>query len=595
MLVLLAGAYWLGQRAAPAPAASNAAPAAERKPLYYRNPMGLADTSPVPKQDSMGMDYVPVYADEAAAAPGAGSVTLEAARVQQLGVRAEAVAERSLAPELRASGRIEADERSLHAVAPRFDGWIERLHANASGQPVAKGQVLFEVYSPELVSAQREYAAAAQGEATAGDAENRAVMHRLAEAALQRLRNWEIPPAQIEALARGGDARPTLAIRAPVSGIVTEKRAVQGMRFAAGDTLFTLADLSRVWVLADVAEQDAAALKPGVRARVRTAAEPGREIEGTVAYVYPNLNGETRTVSARIELPNPGGRLKPGMYAEVLLGAGKTTPMPAVPLSAVIDGGRGQHVIVRIETARGFRFTPRDVKLGRRDAEHVEVLEGVQEGETVVTSANFLIDAESNLRAALDGLAPPPPAPARAEPTRSDRAEPTRSDRAEPTPPTRAEPTPPVRAEPVEAPGRARDPSAGKDSGALRQAQGEREKEAQGERKKEAHGEWEKEAQGEREKEAHGERNGGAHGEQGKVIIANGVLNGIDAKDNSANISHEAIGRLHWPAMTMDFAVSNGAVLKAAVPGSRIRFELVERGKGDWVVTRIEPLAGKEP
>lgn len=265
MLAAAAGAgYFAGQNKQPVQNATATA-VAERKPLYYRNPMGLADTSPVPKKDSMGMDYIAVYADEAGAT-AKGSVHIDAAKVQKLGVRTEAAALRPLSQVIRATGRVEADERAIHVIAPRFEGWVEKLHVSASGQPVARGQVLFEVYSPELVSAQREYAAAAQGAASASDPDTRTAMHQLAQASLQRLRNWEISAEQVKALAAGGAPQRTLGVRSPGSGIVTEKRAVQGMRFAAGEALFTVADLSRVWVLVDIAEQDMGRVKAGTPA-----------------------------------------------------------------------------------------------------------------------------------------------------------------------------------------------------------------------------------------------------------------------------------------------------------------------------------------
>jgi Cu(I)/Ag(I) efflux system membrane fusion protein len=226
-------------------------------------------------------------------------------------------------------------------------------------------------------------------------------MQQLADASLQRLKNWDISDEQLKALARNGDAKRFLTFRAPVAGIVTEKKAVQGMRFMPGETLFQIADISRVWVQADVFEQDIAAVDVGQKARIRINAYPGEVFEGRIAYVYPTLKAETRAVPVRIELANPKGRLKPAMFADVDIPAGGAASVLTVPASAVIDSGVRQTVVVQL--AEG-RFEPRVVKLGQRGGEFVQVLEGVREGEMVVSSANFLIDAESNLKAALWGM-----------------------------------------------------------------------------------------------------------------------------------------------------------------------------------------------
>jgi RND family efflux transporter MFP subunit len=399
VLVALAagGGYWLG-------GARQAAPVATQVPgktvLYYRNPMGQPDTSPVPKKDPMGMDYIPVYAGEEPAAADSG-IRVSPERVQKLGVKTEVVARRALDRVVRASGRVEIDERRTFAVAPKFEGWVERLHVNATGQPVGRGQPLFEVYAPELVSAQREYAIAAKGMAGAS-AETQAAMRQLAEAALVRLRNWDISDEQLKVLAAGGEPRRTLTFRSPVAGVVTEKKAVQGMRFGPGESLYQVADLSSVWVMADVAEQDIGRMKTGAHAKLRVDAYPDRSFEGTIAYIYPTMNAQTRTIPVRIELANPGGLLKPAMYAQVELpGSGARGEVPVLPLSAVIDSGTRQ--VALVETGEG-RFEPRQLKLGARDESYVEVIEGVKEGERVVTAGNFLIDSESNLKAALGGM-----------------------------------------------------------------------------------------------------------------------------------------------------------------------------------------------
>ncbi|MDD2721604.1 MAG: efflux RND transporter periplasmic adaptor subunit [Gallionella sp.] len=396
-------AYQYGRRSADAPTMTGSAAKAERKVLYYRNPMGLPDTSPVAKKDSMGMDYVPVY--EGDEPQQAGAVSISPDRVQKLGVKSEAATLRRLDQTLRVTGLVAVDERRIHTVAPKFEGWIEKLYVNASGQSVAKGQALFDVYSPELVSAQREYAIAVQGEAALqqADGEARGSMSRLAEASLARLGNWDITGAEIACLKQGCAAKRNLSYRALVSGVVLEKRAVQGMRFMPGESLFQIADLSSVWVLAEVPESEIGRVKQGGAAQVEIGAYPDRQFKGTVTFIYPTMNPATRTVQVRIELANPGGLLKPAMYASVILPVGDSREVLTVPTSAVIDSGTRQ--VVLVQQGEG-RFAPRNVRLGNRSGEYVEVQQGLTEGERVVTSALFLIDAESNLKAALSGLAP---------------------------------------------------------------------------------------------------------------------------------------------------------------------------------------------
>ena len=423
-----AAGYWLGRQpaghagatvAAGADAASPASPAASaaRKLLYYRNPMGLADTSPTPKKDSMGMDYIAVYegGDDTAGAPAAaGTVRISTEKVQRLGVRTEAASLRVLGRVVRASGRVEPDERRVFAIAPKFEGYVEQLHVNVTGQPVAKGQSLFEVYSPELVSAQREYLIAAQGVKAMQGAGGEALagMQQLAESSLARLANWDLSPEQIAALVKTGEVRRSISFRSPVAGIVTEKKALQGMRFMPGEALYQVTDLSSVWVMADVFEQDIAQVRLGAMATVRLNAYPEQRFQGRISYIYPTLNAETRTLPVRVELANPRQLLKPAMFAQVELQVGGSAKVLTVPESAVIDTGTRRLVLVQLQEGR---FEPREVQLGERSETHVQVLSGLREGEPVVVAANFLIDAESNLQAVIGGMAAPA-APAEARP-----------------------------------------------------------------------------------------------------------------------------------------------------------------------------------
>jgi Cu(I)/Ag(I) efflux system membrane fusion protein len=386
------------QAATPAPTQTT-----EHRILYYRNPMGQPDTSPTPKKDSMGMDYLPVYADEAA--DDSGVVKISPGKLQTLGVRTESVSQRVIDRTIRAVGTVQFDERKLAVVSPKFEGWIETLHVNTTGQAIRRGEPLLEVYSPDLVAAEQEYLVARDTAVHMAEADPsaRSGATALKEAALARLRNWDIPVAQVEQLARTGKASRTLTLRAPADGVITDKTAVQGMRFAPGDTLFRIADISQVWLIADVFEQDLASIQLGAAARVRVDAYPDRSFPGKVAFIYPTVTRETRTAKVRIELPNPDGSLRGDMYGHVEIDAATAAAgVTAVPNSAVVDGGVTQTVL--IEQAPG-RYQPKKVKLGRKGDGYVEVIDGVAVGDKVVVGANFLIDAESNLKAALQSFA----------------------------------------------------------------------------------------------------------------------------------------------------------------------------------------------
>jgi Cu(I)/Ag(I) efflux system membrane fusion protein len=390
----------------PAPLAPAAAPGGARKILYYRNPMGLPDTSPVPKKDSMGMDYIPVYADEGSGTVP-GTVAISPERIQMLGVRTEAASLRSMAHTVRAVGTVAADERRIGVVNPKFEGWIEKLLVNTTGEAVRRGEALLEVYSPDLVLAQREYlvARSATTDMAQADPMARDNAKAIAAAALSRLKNWDISPDQLARLQRTGTATRTLTLSAPIGGIVMEKAALQGLHFGAGDMLYRIVDLSTVWLLAEVFEQDLAQIRPAQSAKITVQAYPGRIFEGRVAFVYPTVNAQTRTAKVRIEVPNPELLLKTDMYATVEIAApAEIATMLVVPDSAVLDTGNRQTVLV--DRGEG-RFEPRVIKLGARAGGYVAVLYGLREGEKVVTGANFLIDAESNLRAALQAFTAP--------------------------------------------------------------------------------------------------------------------------------------------------------------------------------------------
>jgi Cu(I)/Ag(I) efflux system membrane fusion protein len=394
------GGYWWGLKqvshsTVEMPVAISAP--AERKILYYRNPMGLPDTSPVPKQDSMGMDYTPVYADEEVSN---NQVKISTDKVQKLGVKTEPVLSRKMVNTVRAVGQFQFNEQRLSTVTTKFEGYIEKLYVNSTGQPVRRGQPLMEVYSPELVSAQEEYLIAWNGRQSLsnGTTESLVGVGQLAESALKRLRNWDISDAQLQRLKKDGKATRTLTMYSPANGVVLEKTAVQGLRFMPGELLFKIADFSTIWLLADVFEQDIALVHVGQTVNIAVNAYPGRELQGKIDYIYPTVNSETRTAKVRVVLANPDGILKPDMYASIQLMSGNDASVLAVPDSAVIDSGTRQVVLVQL--TEGL-YEPREVKLGMRSDGYVEIAEGLSEGENVVVRANFLIDAESNLKAAL--------------------------------------------------------------------------------------------------------------------------------------------------------------------------------------------------
>jgi RND family efflux transporter MFP subunit len=410
------GAYWLGARNADAghakqmSAMADGSGKAAKKLLYYRNPMGEPDTSPVPKKDQMGMDYIPVYEgeDDSEAAPG--TVKISAAKIQKLGVRTEPVVMREVDRVVRAVARVDASERHVVGISPKFDGWIEKVYVNTIYQLVKKGDPLIDVYGPDLLAAQKEYVIAAEGIDRMKDADPQAQesVKRLAESALARLRNWDVSEQQIQHLQKTREVRHTLTVTARAAGFVTDKKMVfPGMSFKAGTEIYLLADLlSSVWIMADVFEQDMALLKIGQQATVSFNAHPGKEYRAHINYIYPILNATTRTTTVRLEIENNDMKTLGAMYADVVFDVGKGRGKVAtVPRSAVLSSGTRQAVLV--QSGEG-RFEPREVKTGVEGDRYVEIVKGVKAGETVVTAANFMIDSESNLSAAFSILGTQP-------------------------------------------------------------------------------------------------------------------------------------------------------------------------------------------
>ena len=365
----------------------------ERKILFYRNPMGLPDTSPVPKKDSMGMDYIAVY--EGDEQPG-GTIKVSLDRIQRSGVRTEPAQARAIVRALRAVGTVAIDERRTTIVTMRSDGYVEDLFVNTTGQHVQAGEPLFRVYSPDIQQALSDLLVA-KSWAQRGAAESGG--GKSVDGAMQRLRNLGLSDNRIREIRDSGTNPRIIDWLAPAGGTVIAKKIINGQKVIAGDELYRIVDLTNLWVIADVAEGDLAEVKPGMRATVTFRAYRSESVEGVVTFIYPDVRPETRTVRIRIEVANPDERLKPDMYADVAFQVGDDrSTVTAVPTSAIIDTGAKQIVLV----AKGEgRFEPRIVKLGRRGDGYVEIVAGLQPGEDVVTTATFLIDAESNLQSAL--------------------------------------------------------------------------------------------------------------------------------------------------------------------------------------------------
>ena len=370
------------------------------KLLYYRNPMVPADTSPTPKKDAMGMDFVPVYEKDIQAEPGTVQIGFE--RVQKLGVRIEAAAQRTLTRTIKAVGIIQADERLQSVVNPRFEGWIQKLFVNTTGQRVKRGDALLEVYSPELLQAEREYLIVVNAEGAKNETGH--ILQNLAGGALQKLKTLEVPQDEIDRLRREKTPNNRIILRAQADGTVMEKRAVEGMKFSAGDMLYRLADLSHIWVMADIYEQDLSNVAIGQVAHIAIDAIPGKIFEGKVGFVYPQLSKETRTAKARIDLSNEEGQLRPEMYAHVEIESPQKTNVLTIPVSAILNTGERKTVLLDLGEGR---FRPQTVSTGAEGNGYVEILSGINEGDRVVISASFLIDAESNIRSALQSFTAP--------------------------------------------------------------------------------------------------------------------------------------------------------------------------------------------
>ncbi|QXD13812.1 efflux RND transporter periplasmic adaptor subunit [Rhodocaloribacter litoris] len=412
LLILTAGGFLLGRlthpgtghEAPPAAPDTSAGPAAaERKILYWRAPMDPNEIYDRPGKSKMGMDLIPVYEDEVA---GEGTVTIDPVTMQNIGVRTARVEVTALRRAIRTTGRFVMDEQGAHTVSLKVGGWVEKLYVDFNGAVVRAGQPLLELYSPDLVTTQEEYLLAFRNARQAAGSSRPGVQadaRRVLEAARRRLAYWDLSEEQIRRLETTGIPQRTITFFTPAAGEVMNKQVVEGQYVAPGQPLMDIVDISRIWLIVDVYEQDLAWVRPGTPAQVALPYAPGVTYTARVDHIYHMLDGETRAARARIVLP--GGHhapLKPGMYATVTLEGAPTAPSPVVPEEAVLQTGEQAFVVLALG---GGRFRPVEVRVGLRAGGQVQILDGLQGGEEVVIRAQFLIDSEARLRSALGALA----------------------------------------------------------------------------------------------------------------------------------------------------------------------------------------------
>lgn len=392
--------YWgfSGQSTGPAgkQAATN-----ERKVLFYRNPMTSARTSPVPAKDEMGMDYIPVYReDDAATDAPIGAVKIDPTVVQNIGVRTATVKRTVLSRNIRTIGRVTYDERRVARLHPKYDGWVEKLFVHNTGDQINVGSMLVSIYSPQLVATQEEYILALNSaemlkNSPFPDVRNGA--ESLLNSAHERLKLFDVAEHQIKKLKTDHKILKDLHIHSPFDGIVMNIGAREGERITPATELFMITDLSRIWVIVDIYEDDIPWVREGNTVKMVLAGVPGQTFTGTVAYIYPYLEAKTRTINVRLEFDNPGLLLKLNMFANIEIQADKQVDALVVPAEAIVRTGTHEQVFV--QRAPG-RFEPRRVTVGVSANGQTQIVSGLNEGETVVTSGQFLIDSESKLKEA---------------------------------------------------------------------------------------------------------------------------------------------------------------------------------------------------
>ena len=384
---------------------AQARPSGERQIAYWRAPMDPSYTSEEPGKSPMGMDLIPVYEDELGAS---GTVQIDPVTVQNIGVKTTLVKRQKLSRKIRTVGRVDYDETRMTDVNTKVAGWVEKLFVNYTGKVVKKGQPLLELYSPELVAAQEEYLTALDYHRRLEQRAAEEVVQRgrdLLVATSQRLRYWDITDAQIAELVHTRQVKRTMTIYSPQEGIVVHKAVFEGAHIKSGQHLYRIGDLSEVWVYADIYEYELPWVKVGQEAEVELSYLPGKVFRGRVTFIYPFLEPKTRTVKARISFSNPELELKPEMYTNVSIHSMVSQDALVVPVQAVIRSGERNIIVARLDEGK---FQPREVKLGVEAEGYFQVREGVREGEKIVTSAQFLIDSESNLKAAVSSMGSAP-------------------------------------------------------------------------------------------------------------------------------------------------------------------------------------------
>lgn len=399
--------YWLASKPSGKEQANSALPDAQ-KPLFYRSPMNPSVTSPVPAKDTMGMAYLPVYADQHGAADEpAGSVKIDAVTVQNIGVRTETVKKIPLSHVVRAVGRIAYDEERIIRLHPKTEGWIETLRVDKTGEKVVGNQDLLSIYSPQLVASQQEYVLALNNlkELEKSPIEDiRRGAEDLVKSSRERLNLLDVPEHQLHELTTSHAIKKSLHIHTPASGIVINIGAREGQYVTPETELYMIADLSKVWVYADIYEYELPWVKQGDPVEMQLAGVPGRIFKGHLAFIYPYAEAKTRTIKVRLTFDNTELLLKPDMFAEVTIQAGTQQNALVIPAEAVVRSGDGSLVFI----ARGEgKFEPRKIITGLASNGQVAILDGLEEGEQVVTSAQFLIDSESNLREATTKMMAP--------------------------------------------------------------------------------------------------------------------------------------------------------------------------------------------
>lgn len=396
---------WAGVKEQAAGPGENRPQTAGRKIKYWRAPMDPTFVSDKPGKSPMGMDLIPVYEDEAAPPPP-GTVQIDPGFIQSFGVQSSRVRRTDIPYTIRTVGTLAYNDSQLYWVNTKYAGWIEKAYVNYVGEPVHKGQKLFDIYSPQLVTTQKEYLQALDYAGRLQEGNYPDVAQRasaLVESARQRLRYWDITNDQIAELQRSHKIKRTLTVVSPVTGLVVQKmdQALEGMHATAGMNLYKIVDLSTIWVEAEVFENQVPWLKVGQTALIESPYQPGRKLRGRIRYVLPFMNNKTRTLKVSIQLPNPGQKLRADMYANVTFKVPSAHNVLAVPEEAVIHSGRRN--IVVLDRGNGT-FQVKDVTLGLNGEGLWEVKEGLKEGDLVVTSSQFLIDSESNLKEAIQKM-----------------------------------------------------------------------------------------------------------------------------------------------------------------------------------------------